>query len=238
MSATRARPLGPDDVAAMFKTHRHWFTRVAASRLKEQHHLAEDIVQEAVVRVLDVVQSGAFRETKPAGLRRFLFVVIRNVTREALVSEGITKPHHVKTWKARAVDESTLEPIFVTLDAYEESEDRATLLDALRLLTPQERAAHLRVDYRGDSYDEAAEDMETTRNNVALLVYRARNKIAFYIAHGRLPKDAERFGVRKALVKQATRPKRRPAPISAEHATQLAHARTALAVKRRQVAHA
>ncbi len=204
----------------------------------EQRHeqLAEDVVQEAFERTLARIHARGFHATKSNGLRRFLFGVIKNVAREMAVAQGLRKPDHVLTWKPRPTDDRQLGTIAVTLDGYEAAEQRLALLAGLAKLTPRERAAHLRVDYRGDSYEEAATDMETTRTNVALLVYRARNKIAFYIEHDRMPRTDEHFGARKAMVKQAVKSKRSPRPITAKQAAQLTTARRVLAANRKAAA--
>lgn len=166
---------------------------------------AEDAVQQAFVWMLGEIRRGK----APAGERHTLgalYRATRNFSMQALVSNGIVVEAHVKT--AKAIPIAFADVFAKTIDECENAEQRASLIFALGKLTPRERDIHLRHDYRGDSQDEIATELGMKKQQVALTLWNARNRLAWHIEHGDRPFYANgASGFRKSLVRQAKRTK-------------------------------
>lgn len=165
---------------------------------------AEDAVQQALLWMLGELRRGS----APASERHLLgalYRATRNFALQALVANGLMVPLHVRTARAMAV--GFADDVFpTTIDAYETAEQRAALIGALRFLPPRERDVYLRLECRGDSQDDVADELGMRKPQVALTLYKARNRLAWHLEHGDRPYYGNgASGRRKSLVRQAKR---------------------------------
>ncbi len=152
--------------AEMFDRHAvtvyRYFCRTTASP-----DLAEDLTQEVFVRVI----RGLHRYHPRDRERSWLFTIVRHVltdcretTRADVLQLGeVNEPVH-DAWNLTAL-------------AYD---------DALRFLSPSDRAVYLLKEQVGLSYSEIANVCEMTEQSVRSRLYRARREIRRLLSDGRL----------------------------------------------------
>lgn len=193
-------------LALLFKTHEYRLRCYAVRILKEREGVshADDVVQQAFSWML-----GTMRDDKPpvseSHATGALFRAVRNFALQALVENGLMVQAHVKTGKAMPADFLDLGYHARPGDEFDNAILRAGLISALAKLSLRERDVFLRCEYRGDSQDEVADELGMRKPQVALTLWKARNRVAWHIEHGDRPYYANgSFGVRKALVREPT----------------------------------
>lgn len=193
-------------LAQTFVVNEYRLRCYAVRILKEKDGVshADDVVQQAFSWML-----GTMRDGKPPTSERHavgaLFRATRNFALQALVDGGFTVSAHVKTGKAMPVDFLDLGYHANPGNELDNAVLRASLISALAKLPPRERDVFLRCEYRGDSHDEVADELEMRKPQVALLLWKARNRVAWHIEHGDRPYYANGgFGLRKKLVREAS----------------------------------
>ncbi|GAB3277776.1 sigma-70 family RNA polymerase sigma factor [Sinomonas notoginsengisoli] len=139
-------PMDEDAVAALYRDHAAALRRFARGAVGSEK--AEDIVQEAIIRVW----RQAPLETQ--GLRAYLYRTVRNL---------IVDQHRVAARRPRtvaSVDESP-DGFAVAVDAerIDELLDRVVMEEALMRLTPEHREALVAVHYRRLTVTEAAREL-------------------------------------------------------------------------------
>lgn len=177
---------------------RHYALRI----LHERHGVShiDDVIQNALLYVLVRLRSGT-----PFDSERHVVGALFGATKfnalRALVDHGLMVQAHVKTAKSIPVGFVHETPGGDELD---NAITRASLIAALAMLPPRERDVFLRCDYRGDSHEEVADELGMRKPQVALTLYRARNRVAWHVEHGDRPYYANgSCGLRKSLVREA-----------------------------------
>lgn len=139
-------PMDEEAVAALYREHGAALRRFARGAVDSEK--AEDIVQEAIIRV--------WRQAPPAtqGLRPYLYRTVRNL---------IVDQHRLASRRPRTVAsvEEAGDRFAVAVDAerIDELLDRVVMEEALARLTPEHRQALVAVHYRRLTVAEAAVEL-------------------------------------------------------------------------------
>lgn len=192
-------------LAETFVAHEYRLRCYAVRILKERDGVsyADDVVQQSFAWLL-----GEMRRSNPPTSQRAaigsLFHAAKYFSLQALTVNGFTVPAHVKTGKAMPVDWLDLGYHSKPGNELDNAVLRASLISALAKLPPHERDVFLRCEYRGDSQDEVADELDMPKPRVALTLWKARNRVAWHIEHGDRPYYANgAFGLRKTFVQEA-----------------------------------
>ncbi|WP_138444409.1 sigma-70 family RNA polymerase sigma factor [Sinomonas susongensis] len=138
-------PMDEDAVAAIYRDHGAALRRFARGAVGSEEQ-AEDIVQEAIVRVWRQAP-----ETT-AGLRPYLYRTVRNL---------IVDQHRERSRRPKTVPSQGADGFDTAVDAerIDELLDRVVMEEALMRLTREHRAALVAVHYRRLSVQEAAREL-------------------------------------------------------------------------------
>ena len=131
-------------------------------RLTRNRVLAEEVVQEAVVRAW---RRAGDLQIGPDGRRRWMYTVARNLVTDAWRSEA-TRP-------ATVSHESLLRTASADDDHVERTTQRLALVDALDRLTPKHRDVLIAIYYEGSSIAEAARHFGVPLGTVKSRVHHA-----------------------------------------------------------------
>ena len=156
----------PDHTGKLFGDHARELVRYAR-RLSGDADLAEDVVQEAFVRLME--RSPEDRRN----LRSWLFATVTNLVRD----QGRNRR---RSAKLRKLHGSLLTPGHGPQDplrAAQNAELRARLSEALDTLSHRERVAILMRE-EGFAHREIAEALDTTTGTIGTLLSRALAKLA------------------------------------------------------------
>jgi len=134
-----------------------------AMRLVRNRHDAEDIAQEALVRLFEKALAGNL-QPEPRAIRALVFTIAHNLAIDTLRRDG--RAHH------SAVPESS------SMSGSGTNLLREELERAMAKLPAQHREALLLREYGGLSYAEIAEAMGISVGVVKVSIYRARHKLA------------------------------------------------------------
>jgi len=149
----------------LVKLHRYELTRYAMRQLGEHSGLAEDVVQEALLKAHRAIVAG----TRPEHPRVWLFTIVRNTAinaaRAAKPTEEIEERGH------ESADQSV--PA-----AVEQSEWIDWLMGAVGALPERQREALVGHAFEGRSYNEIAARQQTTVSAVKSLLVRARRALS------------------------------------------------------------
>lgn len=134
-----------------------------AMRLVRNRHDAEDIAQEALVRLFEQALEGKLRP-EPKAIRALLFTIA----------------HHLCVDESRRNNRVHHEPVPETMSMPGSGTNllREELERAVAALPAQHREALLLREYGGLSYAEIAEAMGISLGVVKVSIYRARHKLA------------------------------------------------------------
>lgn len=163
MAPRRANDTTRDDAERSFEQlyrgHRGDVYRAALRQLGNVHD-AEDVTQAAFVDAYRAVLRG----TRPQAPRAWLLTIAENVRRRRFRT-SLRRPRE--------------EPLDAdaALAAEQSHEEAGALLDALSTLTAEQREAFLLREITGLSYDEIAEQTDSTVASVQMLLFRARKTL-------------------------------------------------------------
>ena len=134
-------PMDEDAVAALYRDHGAALRRFACGAVGSEQ--AEDIVQEAIIRV--------WRQGPPdaSSLRAYLYRTVRNLIVDQH-RRAARRPHAVAQLGEDGLDAA------VDGEPVEELVDRVVMEEALARLTPEHRQALIAIHYRRLSIAEAA----------------------------------------------------------------------------------
>src|SRR5688572_12536284 len=143
----------------LYRVHRGEVYRAALRQLGNVHD-AEDVTQAAFVDAYRAVLRG----TRPQAPRAWLLTIAENVRRRRFRA-SLRRPRE--------------EPLDAdaALAAEQSHEEAGALLDALSTLTAEQREVFLLREITGLSYDEIAEQMDSTVGSVQMLLFRARRTL-------------------------------------------------------------
>ena len=137
-------PMDEDAVAALYRDHGAALRRFARSAVGTEQ--AEDIVQEAIIRV--------WKQGPPdaSSLRAYLYRTVRNL---------IVDQHRLAMRRPQSVAQIGEDGLDAAVDGepVEELVDRVVMEEALARLTPEHRRALVAVHYRRLSIAEAAREL-------------------------------------------------------------------------------
>jgi RNA polymerase sigma factor (sigma-70 family) len=170
--------------AVLVARHRARLVRYAASRCGRDVALAEDAVQDALVRAHRAIVAGKVPEDVPA----WLFAIVRNRCHDYFRSSRPTAPlpPELPGGSPSAFDEVV------------RGERLAGALNAVDRLPTAQRAALLGRELEGRSYEDIAERQATTVAAVKSLLHRARATLAHQAS---LPAFAAPFIARIARIR-------------------------------------
>jgi RNA polymerase sigma-70 factor (ECF subfamily) len=163
--------MADDGLSDAFEAQRGHLIRVAYGTLGSVAE-AEDVVQEAWVRLQRVSDAGEIRD-----LRAFLTTTVGRLALDALGSARNRREHYVGSWLP--------EPLVSDLDPDADPADRVTfdetvsmaLMVVLEELSPAERTAFVLHDVFGVPFDEIAEAVGRTPDAVRQLASRGRRRV-------------------------------------------------------------
>ena len=169
--------------ATLVARHRARLVRYATSRCGRDVALAEDAVQDALVRAHRAIVAGKV----PADVQAWLFAIVRNRCHDYFRASRPTAPlpPELPGGSPSAFDEVV------------RGERLAGALDAVDRLPTAQRAALLGRELEGRSYEDIAERQATTVAAVKSLLHRARATLA----HQALPAFAAPFIARIARIR-------------------------------------
>jgi RNA polymerase sigma factor (sigma-70 family) len=170
--------------AALVARHRPRLVRYATSRCGRDAALAEDAVQDALVRAHRAIVAGKV----PVDVQAWLFAIVRNRCHDYFRANRPTAPlpPELPGGSPSAFDE------------VERGERLAGALDAVDQLPTAQRAALLGRELEGRSYEDIAERQATTVAAVKSLLHRARATLAH---HASLPAFAAPLIARLARIR-------------------------------------
>ncbi|HEY7891373.1 MAG TPA: RNA polymerase sigma factor [Solirubrobacteraceae bacterium] len=149
----------------LVKLHRRELTLFAVRQLGEHASLAEDVVQEALLKAHRAIAAG----TRPEHPRAWLFTIVRNAavnaTRGARTTDEIEERGYGTAHQSVPA-------------AVEQSEWIAWLMEAVHELPARQRDALVGHAFEGRSYGEIAERQQTTVSAVKSLLTRARRTLS------------------------------------------------------------
>jgi RNA polymerase sigma factor (sigma-70 family) len=150
--------------AALVARHRPRLVRYATSRCGGDASLAEDVVQDALVRAHRAIGAGKV----PVDVQAWLFAIVRNRCHDYFRAARPTAPlpPELPGGAPSACEE------------VERSERLAVALNAVDRLPTAQRAALLDRELEGRSYEDIAERQSTTVPAVKSLLHRARATLA------------------------------------------------------------
>jgi RNA polymerase sigma-70 factor (ECF subfamily) len=150
--------------AALVARHRPRLVRYATSRCGRDASLAEDAVQDALVRAHRAIVGGKV----PVDVQAWLFAIVRNRCHDYFRAARSTAPLPAEL---PGGSPSAFEEV-------ERSERLAGALNAVDQLPAAQRAAILGRELEGRSYEDIAERQATTVSAVKSLLHRARATLA------------------------------------------------------------
>jgi len=150
-------------VSALYQSHAAW-AYLLALRLCAQPALAEDIVQDSFLRVLEGI--GDFRGEAP-----FFVWLKRTVTHLS-----IDALRRRKRWQYVEIEESLLEPLVAG-----ETDRQLDALGLLRELRPQARAVLVLHEMEGLSHDEIGALFQRTPSYSKSLLSRAKQQLGLLL---------------------------------------------------------
>lgn len=156
----------PDDAGLLRRVHDEHAgaLRRHVRRLTSDHELAEDVVQEALLRAWDK-RRHLDMETDPERLRAWLFTVARNLVVDDARSAR----------RRREVSTSDL-PETGCADRVDRVFDSMLVSEALAALSPDHRAVIVRAYYRGHGVEQIAAELQIPPGTVkSRLHYGLRN---------------------------------------------------------------
>ena len=156
-------PMDEDAVAAMYRDHGAALRRFARSAVGSDEQ-AEDIVQEAIIRVWRHAPDA------PVGLRAYLYRTVRNL---------IVDQHRQRARRPRTVTFAGTEGFDAAVDAerIDELLDRVVIEEALMRLTHEHRQALVAVHYRRLSGAEAAAELGVPAGTIKSRCFYARKAL-------------------------------------------------------------
>jgi RNA polymerase sigma factor (sigma-70 family) len=170
--------------AALVARHRPRLVRYATSRCGRDAALAEDAVQDALVRAHRAIVAG----TVPVDVQAWLFAIVRNRCHDYFRANRPTAPLPPEL---PGGSPSAFEEV-------ERGERLAGALNAVDQLPTAQRAALLGRELEGRSYEDIAERQATTVAAVKSLLHRARATLAHQAS---LPAFAAPFIARLARIR-------------------------------------
>jgi RNA polymerase sigma-70 factor, ECF subfamily len=150
--------------AALVVRHRPRLVRYATARCGRDASLAEDVVQDALVRAHRAIQAGKV----PVDVQAWLFAIVRNRCHDYFRAARPTAPLPPELPGGAP---SAFEEV-------ERSERLAGALNAVDQLPTAQRAALLGRELAGRTYEEIAQRQATTVPAVKSLLHRARATLA------------------------------------------------------------
>jgi RNA polymerase sigma factor (sigma-70 family) len=162
---SRVRRGDRDAFACLVEPHSPALRRFAARQLAGDAHLAEDVVQDAMLNAYRAIAAGA----TPQNIKAWLFTLVRNCavnTKRAARATVPLEDHH-----GPAVSQSTSALL-------EQREWMDWLMGAIGDLPARQREALLGHAFEGRSYAEIAMLQHTTISAVKTLIHRARRGLA------------------------------------------------------------
>lgn len=150
--------------AALVARHRPRLVRYATSRCGRDGSLAEDAVQDALVRAHRAIVAGKV----PADVQAWLFAIVRNRCHDYFRA---TRPMAPLPVELPGGSPSAFEEV-------ERGERLAGALDAVDRLPTAQRAALVGRELEGRSYEDIARRQATTVPAVKSLLHRARSTLA------------------------------------------------------------
>jgi RNA polymerase sigma factor (sigma-70 family) len=184
--------------ATLVERHRPRLVRFATSRCGRDGALAEDVVQDALVRAHRAIVSGKV----PADVEAWLFAIVRNRCHDYFRAARPTAPLPPELPGGAPS----------AFEVVAQGERLAGALDAVERLPSAQRAALVGRELEGRSYEELARRQATTVPAVKSLLHRARTALAHQAS---LPAFVAPFVARLARV----RPGQIVLGMVAEHAT-------------------
>jgi RNA polymerase sigma factor (sigma-70 family) len=149
-------------VGLLLGPYRAGLVQFAAVRLGGDRHLAEDVVQEAMLNAYKSIRAGS----RPQSLGAWLFTIVRNCAVNAqrgLRATDRLEDHHPS--------DDAQDPVA----AAEQREWMAWLMDAIGELPPRQRDALVGHAFEGHSYREIAARQMVSLSAVKALIHRARS---------------------------------------------------------------
>lgn len=126
---------------------------------------AEDAVSRAIIKVLEAAPTYQDRGHFKAWVIRILYHEIVNQYR------------HDGRWRTNDPEAVDFAQTAITVPMPDAQDNARRVLEMVAGLPPQHRDAIYRVCVMGDSYDEAATNLETSINTVKSRLWRARNEL-------------------------------------------------------------
>ncbi|MCW3000812.1 MAG: siderophore-interacting protein [Conexibacter sp.] len=158
------------ELTTPFEAHRAHLVRVAYGTLGSVAE-AEDVVQEAWLRLQRVEDPGAIRD-----LRAWLTTVVSRLALDALGSARARRERYVGPWLPEPLVEDLTAPDPADRVTLDESVSMA-LMVVLEQLSPAERTAFVLHDVFGLAFDEVAEVVGRTPQATRQLASRARRHV-------------------------------------------------------------
>jgi RNA polymerase sigma factor (sigma-70 family) len=146
--------------AVLTSPYREPLVQFAARKLGRHRHLAEDVVQEALLNAYRAMLAGG----RPENIRAWLFTIVRNVAINAHRAQRPTYP----------LGDHELGDMADTLSVAERGEWIDWLMGAISQLPDRQRSVLVGYAFEGRSYLELADRHHTSVSAVKTLMYRAR----------------------------------------------------------------
>jgi RNA polymerase sigma factor (sigma-70 family) len=150
--------------AALVARHRPRLVRYATSRCGRDSALAEDAVQDALVRAHNAIVAGK----EPADVEAWFYAIVRNRCHDYYRAARPTAPLPPELPGGAPS----------AFEIVERGERLAGALDAVGALPDAQRAALLGREFEGRSYEDIAVRQATTVSAVKSLLHRARSTLA------------------------------------------------------------
>lgn len=159
------------DLSALYVEHRASLVRHADRVVRNQHH-AEELVQDALIKVILAAPELESEEHALAYLKR----AVQNLALDALRAQGRRPSLVLLDDVASEIDERE-SSADVNLENLLAAEDAAIVRDAISLLSPAERAALVMWEMEGRSAKEIAAELGIKEKSVRHTVSRARTTL-------------------------------------------------------------
>jgi RNA polymerase sigma-70 factor, ECF subfamily len=144
--------------------------RIIARRLTRDHDTAQDLVQETLTRAFTYLH--LYREDK--NFFAWLATIMRNEYIDNMRrAQRFPSPIDIKFFAAGVPQTSSVQTLV------------REIIDALKIMSPQQREALLLVFWHGLTYSEVAERLGVPINTVRTRIHRARHKALDRIENGR-----------------------------------------------------
>ncbi|MFH1738244.1 MAG: RNA polymerase sigma factor [bacterium] len=138
---------------------------------------AEDVLQEAMLRLVRSIKNGRFRGEN-GSIKGFLVTSARNLCIDRLRKRSL---HYSRREEVRSFDETLREPRMPDEEAHE-AHVRSAFEDALQHLTDTQRTVLVLHDLNEESFEKIADALHLSVNGVRTHLCRARRKMRLLLA--------------------------------------------------------